>query len=219
MNQKKIHPKNDTMNTVIYSRVSSPGQDNERQIVNLKSIAQAKNWRVKRVFEEKISGTINSNARPVFNSMMQYLEENQVDLILVSEVSRLGRRVVDVLNRVESLHEKAIGLYIQQFDIITFKEGKEDTVAKMLLQMLSIGSEMENRMRRDRQIEGIRLAQLQQKYTGRKRGAKSNPTELLIKYKDIVELLDNSNLSLRRIAGITKHSINTVRKIANLKKL
>jgi DNA invertase Pin-like site-specific DNA recombinase len=145
--------------------------------------------------------------------MLEYLELNQVDLILISEVSRLGRSVVDVLNSVEQLHEKGIGLYIQQFNIITFNDGKEDPVAKMLLQMLSIGSEMENRMRRDRQLEGIQIAKFQNKYNGRKQGAKANPGDLLLKYRDVVDLIKSSELSLRRIAQITGRSINTVRKL------
>jgi len=40
---------------------------------------------------------------------------------------------------------------------------------------------------------------------------------LLKKYPNISDMLDKSNLSLRRIAGITGHSVNTVRKIKQLK--
>ena len=87
------------------------------------------------------------------------------------------------------------------------------SIAKMLLQMLSIGAEMENNMRQDRQLEGIKLAKLNQKYQGRKRGAKSDPAKLLEKHKDVVDLLKKSDLSLRRIAAISGRSINTVRKV------
>lgn len=201
------------MNAVIYSRVSSEGQDNQRQILNLKRIADEKNWLVKRTFQEKVSGTVKANNRPEFNSMITYVEKNNINLVLISEVSRIGRKVIDVLNNVEKLHEKGIGLYIQQFNIVTFQDSKEDPIAKMLLQMLSIGAEMENRMRRDRQIEGIKLAKLNQKYHGRQKGARGNPADLLGKYKDVADLLDKSNLSLRRIASITGRSINTVRKV------
>jgi DNA invertase Pin-like site-specific DNA recombinase len=136
---------------------------------------------------------------------------------MVSEISRLGRRVVDVLNFVELLHEKGIALYIQQFNMLTMENGKENPVAKMLLQMLSIGAEMENNQRKIRQYEGIQLAKIKGVYNGRVDGAKSNPSVLLTKYQNISDLLDKSNLSIRRIAGITGHSINTVRKIRLLK--
>jgi DNA invertase Pin-like site-specific DNA recombinase len=98
---------------------------------------------------------------------------------MVSEISRLGRRVVDVLNFVELLHEKGIALYIQQFNMLTMENGKENPVAKMLLQMLSIGAEMENSQRKIRQFEGIQLARMKGVYNGRVNGAMSNPSALL----------------------------------------
>ena len=81
------------------------------------------------------------------------------------------------------------------------------------MQMFSVGAEMENDLRRQRQIEGIQLAKLNGKYTGRKKGAKADPSIQLEKYKDVVDLLRNSELSQRRIAQITNHSVNTVRKV------
>ena len=138
---------------------------------------------------------------------------------MVSEISRIGRRVVDVLNFVELLHEKGIALYIQKFNLLTMENGKENPVAKMLLQMLSIGAEMENNHRKIRQIEGIKLAQMKNTYTGRKRGARTSPSRLILKYRNVADLLDKSELSVRRIAGITGHSINTVRKIKQLKEI
>jgi DNA invertase Pin-like site-specific DNA recombinase len=136
---------------------------------------------------------------------------------MVSEISRIGRRVVDVLNFVELLHEKGVALYIQQFNMLTMENGKENPVSKMLLQMLSIGSEMENSQRKNRQYEGIQLARMNGVYNGRVNGAKSNPSALLTKYQNISDLLDKSELSVRRIARITGHSVNTVRRIKLLK--
>lgn len=137
---------------------------------------------------------------------------------MTSEISRIGRRVVDVLNFVELLHEKGIALYIQQFNMLTLENGKENPIAKMLLQMLSIGSEMENSQRKIRQHEGIQLAKIKQKYNGRRIGAKTSSAALMNKYKNVSDLIDKSNLSVRRIAGTTGHSVNTVRKIKQLKK-
>ena len=101
--------------------------------------------------------------------------------------------------------------------MLTMENGKENPVAKMLLQMLSIGAEMENSQRKIRQNEGIQLAKINGVYNGRVNGAKSNPSVLMNKYQNISDLLDKSDLSVRRIARITGHSINTVRKIKQLK--
>lgn len=103
--------------------------------------------------------------------------------------------------------------------MLTMENGKENPVAKMLLQMLSIGAEMENSQRKIRQLEGIHLAKIKGVYNGRVNGAKSNPSLLMNKYQNILDLLDKSELSVRRIAGITGHSVNTVRKIRQLKEI
>lgn len=139
--------------------------------------------------------------------------------MMTSEISRIGRRVVDVLNFVELLPKKGIALYIQQFNMLTMENGKDNPVAKMLLQMLSIGAEMENSQRKIHQQEGIQLAKLKGVYTGRVNGSKSNTSVLMNKYQNISDLLDKSELSVRRIAGITGHSVNTVRKIKQLKEI
>ena len=207
------------MEAIIYSRVSSESQDNERQIVNLKNLAQEKGWHVRRTFQEKISGTVKTGLRSEFKSLMDYIEKTPVNVVMVSEISRVARRVVDVLNFVELLHERGITLYIQQFNMLTLENGQENPIAKMLLQMLAIGAEMENSQRKIRQREGIKLAQMRNVYKGRRKGAKTTPASLMNKYRNIADLLDKSELSIRRIAGITGHSINTVRRIKQLKEL
>lgn len=206
------------MEAIIYSRVSSESQDNERQILNLKNVAQEKGWHVRRTFQEKISGTTKTGTRNEFKLLMEYIDKTPIKVVMISEISRVARKVVEVLNFVEMLHEKGIALYIQQFNMLTFEKGQENPVAKMLLQMLSIGAEMENNQRKIRQGEGIKLAQMKGRYNGRKRGAKADPERLLEKYRDVVDLMNKSELSLRRISTITNHSINTVRKVSSILK-
>ena len=101
--------------------------------------------------------------------------------------------------------------------MLTMENGKENPVAKMLLQMLSIGAEMENSQRKIRQREGIQLAKMKGVYKGRRQGARTSPLVLTSKYQNVSDLLEKSDLSVRRIAGITGHSINTVRKIKQIK--
>ncbi|HLN20927.1 MAG TPA: recombinase family protein [Bacteroidales bacterium] len=205
------------MEAIAYSRVSSLSQQYERQVINLKQVAQQKGWHVRRTFEEKISGTVKSGSRNEFKSLLDYIDKTPVQIVMVSEISRIGRRVVDVLNFVELLHEKGIALYIQQFNMLTMENGKENPVAKMLLQMLSIGAEMENSQRKIRQYEGIQLAKLKGVYNGRVKGSRTSLKDLIDKYQNVNDLLDKSELSIRKIARITGHSTNTVRKIKNIK--
>jgi DNA invertase Pin-like site-specific DNA recombinase len=204
------------MDVIIWSRVSTSGQDNQRQILNLKQIAIEKGWTVKRTFEEKISGTIKSTDRKEFNKLLDYSIQNSIKLILISEISRIGRKVVDILTVVDTFHKNGIAIYVQQFNMVSLSDGKENPVFMLLLQMLSIGAEMENNLRKERQREGIALAKLQNRYIGRKTGSIADPEKLLSKYSDVVDLCQKSNLSVRRIASISKRSINTVRKMKQI---
>ena len=204
------------MNVIIWSRVSSETQDNNRQIVNLKKVANEQGWIVKKVFEEKVSGTVKSTERKEFIRILEYLNENEIKIVLISEISRIGRRVVDILNVVDTFHQRGIALFIQQFNMISLQEGKENSMVMLLLQMMSIGAEMENNLRKERQREGIQIAKLQKKYIGRRSGAKANKENSLRKYSNIVDLLEKSDLSIRRIADISNRSINTVRKVKTL---
>lgn len=110
-----------------------------------------------------------------------------------------------------------IALYIQQFNMLIMESRQENSIDKMLLQMFSIGAGMENNQRKIRQMEGIKIAQMKGVYKGRKEGAKMPSTNILVKYKNVSDLIDKSELSVRRIAGIIGHSINTVRRIKQLK--
>lgn len=204
------------MDVVCYVRKSTEDQNWERQLVNLKEIAEEKGWTMVRTFSESISGTTKANSRREFTEMLKYAEVKGIKLIMLSEVSRLGRRVTDILNTIELLHEKGIALYIQQFNMISLEDGKENPTVKLLCQMMSIGAELENNLRKERQREGIAIAKIQNKYCGRKEGAVADKDNLFKKYRNVLDLLDKSELSIRRIATITGHSINTVRRIKKL---
>lgn len=206
-----------SMNVVSYLRCSTAQQDYTRQKTNLEAIAKAKGWHLKRTFAEKVSGNTKANDRREFTNMLTYVRDNNIKLVMVSEISRLGRRVVDVLNQIEALHANGVSLYVQQFGMSSLdSHGKENPTVKLLMQMMSIGAEMENNLRKERQLQGISIAKATGKYQGRQRGSVASPEKLKSKYWDIVNLLKDSKLSMTQIAQITKRSINTVRKVKEL---
>ena len=83
------------MNVVIYSRVSSQSarQSTERQVVDLERFAAGRGYEVTAVFEEKISGRKANIERPVLSRCLEYCTDpqNRVDMLLLTEISRLGR--------------------------------------------------------------------------------------------------------------------------------
>lgn len=219
MNPILNDPKNDTpFNVVIFSRVSSESQDNDRQIHNLKSIAENRNWNVRRTFQEKVSGTLKAERRPEYQKMLKYIKDNQTDVVMVSEVSRISRKVSLCMTTLEEIHELGVALYVQQFNMLSIENKKENPIVMMLFGQLALGAYMENALRKERQTEGIKMAKLRNPdlYSGKKRGARMSQKKMLERHSDINELLNNSSLSIRKIASITGKSINTVRKIKAL---
>ncbi|MQN28376.1 recombinase family protein [Prevotella copri] len=101
---------------VIYARVSSIGdrQNTERQVKDLSEYAKYKGFEVCKVFEEHISGAKKNDERPVLCEAMEYCKANRIGILLVSELSRLGRNAFEVLASVKELIDCGINLYIQK---------------------------------------------------------------------------------------------------------
>ena len=84
---------------VIYARVSSIGerQSNERQIEDLKILGKQKNYTIVKIYEEKISGAKKNVERPILTECLEYCFSKNIRILLISELSRLGRNVDEVL--------------------------------------------------------------------------------------------------------------------------
>jgi DNA invertase Pin-like site-specific DNA recombinase len=63
--------------------------------------------------------------------------------------------------------------------------------------MMPIGAEIENSLRKERQMQGIELAKMQGKYLGRSKSAIQSKGKTLNKYQDVTDLLKSSDLSIR----------------------
>lgn len=97
---------------VIYSRVSSTGdrQDTSRQIRDLEILANQRNLKIEKTYEEHISGAKKTQDRPVLKECLDYCFTNDIDILLISELSRLGRNVDDVLANVRLCKEKHLNV-------------------------------------------------------------------------------------------------------------
>lgn len=116
------------MNVVIYSRVSSQSarQSTERQVVDLERFAAGRGYEVTAVFEEKISGRKANIERPVLSRCLEYCTDpqNRVDMLLLTEISRLGRSTLEILKALDTLHTHKICVYIQNLNLETLRPDK-----------------------------------------------------------------------------------------------
>lgn len=104
--------------SVIYSRVSSNiernRQNTKRQVIDLKAYADYTGLCVVKVFEEYVSGGKKNSERAVLQEAIEYCINNGIDILLTSELSRIGRSSFEVLETVKTLIDHRINLYIQK---------------------------------------------------------------------------------------------------------
>ena len=100
---------------VIYARVSSSNdrQNTQRQIEDLTQLASRNDYQLMGTYEEHISGATKNENRMVLMECISYCIEHQVNYLLLSELSRLGRSTLQVLKSLEMLHESGVSVYIQ----------------------------------------------------------------------------------------------------------
>ena len=141
------------MSKIGYIRVSTEHQETARQQEIMV------NYGVDRIFSEKISGA--NTDRPQLKAMLDYVREG--DTLYVESISRLGRSTKDLLNIIDSLTAKGVTLISNKENIDT-----NSPTGKFMLTVFAALSQLEREQLRQRQREGIEIAKVQGKYTGRK---------------------------------------------------
>ena len=200
---------------VIYSRVSSEGnrQDTERQTNELKEYANKMGYEIVGVYEEKISGYKKNEDRPIFSKMLDEIEKGYIDRILIWELSRIGRSVIQSLQNIQLLTVKKVSIYIKNFNLETLNEDKTPNALSMfMVQILFSVANMEAQLTKSRMVSGYQNHIKNGGKVGRKVGSIETEEETIQKHSEIVKLL-KKKLTIRQISGITNKSTNTVLKV------
>ena len=208
------------INAVIYSRVSSESerQDTQRQTTELKQYASRMGYNIVEVYEEKVSGFKKNEQRPVFTKMLEDINTNQIDKILVWELSRIGRSVLNSLQNIQILHNLKVGIYIKNFNLETLNDDKTpNSLSMFMVQILFAVANMESKMTLARLQSGYRnhIKKHGSKSVGRKKGSIDSDEKVLERHSDVARLLKRG-LSIRNISAITNKSSNTVLKVKKL---
>ena len=204
---------------IIYARVSTAGQDYDRQLAELRQYADRMGYDVVKTFSEKISGAKKVEERQAMTELMNYVEVNKVDKVLIYECSRLSRRAVDFLSIIEIFNEKKISLYIHQNGLETLlPNGEINPIATLVLGILAQFNSMERSLIRSRMESGYNNFRRNGGVVGRKTGYRKTTEQLKEEYAEEIRLL-KKGYSLRNIAKITHTSVNTLRKLNALTKI
>lgn len=200
---------------VIYSRVSSEGnrQDNERQTNELIEYANKMGYKLVEVYEEKVSGYKKNEDRPIFSRMLEEIEKGAIDKVLVWELSRIGRSVIQSLQNIQLLTDKKVSIYIKNFNLETLNDDKTPNSSSMfMVQILFSVANMEAQLTKSRMVSGYRNHIKNGGKVGRKSGSIETEEETIQKHTDVLKLL-KKKLSIRQISGLTNKSTNTILKV------
>lgn len=200
---------------IIYARVSSVGdrQNTERQISDLSEYATYQKFEIAQIFEEKISGAKKNVERPILLQAIDYCKQNKVSILLVSELSRLGRNAFEVLATVKELIDNGINLYMQKEQLTLLdNDGSPTMFAPIMIATLSTCAQLERENIKFRLNSGRKLYIERGGKLGRKVGSTKSLEQKKEQYKDIIGYLKRG-YSIRNVAKLTGKGISTVQRI------
>ena len=145
--------------------------------------------------------------------MVEFVEVNQIDKVLVTELSRLGRDTLQVLEVIELFNSRRISLYIQNYNIETLTEsGKVNPMSQFLITILSEVARMERKTIKERMDSGYQNFRKNGGVVGRKQGYRKSDEVMREEYAEEIRLLKRG-YSLRNVCKLTGTSVNTLRKL------
>lgn len=205
----------------IYARVSSTGdrQSTERQIIDLTDYANRNAMTICKTFEEHISGAKKNHERPILQECLTFCVEEKIDMLLLSELSRLGRNVDEVLANIRFAKENRLNIYFQKEGISIYgSDGKENPYLTIMIAVLGTCAQMEReniyyRLQSGRKVYVDKnLATTGKSGLGRKEGYRKPVETKKEEYKEVLKLL-RAGYPIRKVAKLTEVSESTVKRL------
>lgn len=201
----------------ILARVSTLGQDYERQVVELTDYCQRMNWEVVKVFANKVSGATRNADREEISALVEYVKGNRISRVVCLEISRLGRNTLETLKVINYLNENGVSLHIKNYNLNTLNpDGKVNPVASLICTILLEIASMERLTIKERMASGRDLYIAKCRREGVKMGRPATYRKSDDAYKDQYQKeigLLRKGISLRNVSKITGTSLGTLQKV------
>ena len=200
---------------VIYARVSSVGdrQNTARQVEDLMKYAEVNGCEVVKTFEEHISGATRNEERAVLCECLNFCITNKIDTLLISELSRLGRNVDEVLANVKLCKDNHLNIYFQKENLSLFNpDGSKNSFLTIFISVLGTCAELERDSIKFRLQSGLRRYRENNGVMGRKVGSTKSKEKKQEEYAKVIKLLKGGQ-SVRNTAKLCEVGISTVQRI------
>ena len=150
--------------TFAYLRVCTVDQDTEKNKADILKFANDNNFGKVEFVEEKVSGAKSWKERKIKNIID---ELGEGDRLIVPELSRLGRSMVDIMSCIAVAKEKGILIYDVKNGFAL--DGKFQ--GELMAMIFSIAAQIEKNLISERTTEGLRAARAKGRQLGRPHGA------------------------------------------------
>jgi len=192
----RVSPTDSGFPVALYARVSTTQQDPDVQLLELRTLATTRGWRVIGEYVDAgISGA--STSRPELSRLLADAHRGRFAGILVWRLDRLGRSLRHLVTVVEDLLARGI-------EVISATEPHMDSTTptgRLLRNIFASVAEYEREMIRERVIAGLRKAKASGKRIGR-------PRAVLNRLR--IERLREEGLSWRKVSrtmGLPKSTV------------
>lgn len=183
----------------IYARVSTDKQTCENQLIELRAVAERCGYNIVQEFVDSgISGAKGRADRPALDAMMKAANQRKFDLILVWDISRLGRslqNLVELLNDLQSM----------RVDLMFLQQGMDTSTSsgRMMFSIFGALAEFERNLIRERVAAGI--------FRAKARGVKmGRPSKMNDGLRSAIQLLRENGMGIKQIAKEVGVGVGTV---------
>ncbi len=204
---------------VILARVSTNGQEYDRQVTELLDYSNRVGWSVERVFANKVSGAAKNDDRDEIRELVEYVKGNEIKRVVCTEISRLGRNTLEALKVIQTMTENGVSLYVKNYNLETLNDGKVNPVASLICTILLEIASMERLTIKERMESGrnqyIAKCRKEGIKMGRPASYRKSEDTYRHQYAKEINLL-KKGISLRNVSTITGTSINTLQKLKKI---
>tara|TARA_B100000315_G_scaffold181687_1_gene170556 strand:- start:193 stop:804 length:612 start_codon:yes stop_codon:yes gene_type:complete len=189
-----------TKRVACYCRVSTKEQNCDRQIEELREVAENHGWQiVDEYVDEGISGAKRN--RPALDRMLKDAMSRRFEMVMTLELSRLGRSVSHMCQIVDLLKSKKIDLFVKNQNIST-----DTIVGEFFFNIINAISQYEKDLITERVVSGLQSARKKGRIGGR-------PTNLTNENRKKILELKEKGVGIRKIAAQCSVGIQTVYKV------
>ena len=155
-------------------RCSTDIQDQERQVIALKEAGAT------RIFGDKITGTSDFDSRPELTRCLEEMQSG--DLLIISELSRLSRSFLGMVNEVSKLLER--GIHIKTLDKRLDTTAMPKEITMLIVSILGYAASQELAQIKSRTAEGRAVAKSRGVKFGRKKTYSQSQVSTILEMRE-----------------------------------